>query len=485
MSPSAEPGPIGYDPDEQSWGSATGSRPPFVDRLDGSLTLDQVLLREAGRDLGRQCEAQPAAVLRPGSVEDICRVMARCDELGLPVAAQGAAHTVGGQRLVEGGIAIDMTVLKDVSADDFAPDYSYIDVPAGILWADLVPLLISHEVQFAGGMTGYLGLSVGGTLSVGGVSNMPQVGAQVDYVLGLEVVVANGTRLWCSATEHPDLFDSARAGLGQAGIVTRARLQLTPAPPTVASVVIVYDALAAAFAGMRAACSQPAVDEAFVMIMPPQPGGAPLFHLHVACYGSDGIDVLGNAIDKLPASAGSSQMQVLKMRDHLCQFTRQIDQWRREGWDDRIKPWFDIFLPENTAESFVGDRLGEMTEADWSDQGFVLIFPHLRSAFRSPGLALPDPVDPGNRNEIVYLFDVLNVSPGTASAAYQADQEARNEHWMSEGRKAGGKIYPIGAMNPRTFDWRAHYGTSWPDVLAGRQRYGSPRLTPGLCMPRD
>src|SRR5260370_20457690 len=56
-------------------------------------------------------------------------------------------------------------------------------------------------------LTDYLGLSVGGTLSVGGLSGSSfRHGAQVDHVTELEVVTGSGMRELCSPTRNPQLF---------------------------------------------------------------------------------------------------------------------------------------------------------------------------------------------------------------------------------------------------------------------------------------
>ncbi|UKD50899.1 FAD-binding protein (plasmid) [Amycolatopsis sp. FU40] len=487
----------------------SASRPSFVDGLDGTLTVDPDALRDAGRDLGRLREGRPAAVLRPGSVDDICKVVARCRDLGLSVAAQGAAHTVGGQRLAEGGVAVDMTCLADVAAAKFAEDRAWVDAPAGMLWSTLTLLLLEHGRRFAGGDTGYLDLTVGGTLSVGGIGCQPAKGAQVDYVLELDVVTGDGSLISCSAAEHPDLFDAARAGLGQVGIITRAKLQLVPAHPTVASAVVPYTDPSKAFEATRIACSMidkdHEEDECFVMITPPMPDGASMvLNVHLACPGPDGADRLDEVKSRLPEwhapgsaagrrtdpkaqrPAGAVQTTVLPLRDHLFQFTELINRWRRDaGWDDLLKPWFDQFLSGAAAESYVIARLQEMTDEDWSEMGFVLFFPHRRNAFGKTRLMLPDAADPDDPGELMGLFDVLCVSPAAPSITYDTSMAARNHSWERAGHAVGGTRYPISEV-PSPEGWRAHYGDTWPEVLAAIHRY-NPRgnVTPGPGIPRD
>ena len=71
--------------------------------------------------------------------------------------------------------------------------------------------------------TNYLGLSVGGTLAVGGIGgSTSRYGMQTDNVLELDAVTGDGHELTCSAESNPHAFDAVRAGLGQCGIITRA-----------------------------------------------------------------------------------------------------------------------------------------------------------------------------------------------------------------------------------------------------------------------
>ena len=65
-------------------------------------------------------------------------------------------------------------------------------------------------------------------------------GVQTDNVLELKVVVADGRVLTCSAAQNADLFNALRAGLGQVGIITRATLNLMPAPARVRRCQLFY-----------------------------------------------------------------------------------------------------------------------------------------------------------------------------------------------------------------------------------------------------
>ena len=80
----------------------------------------------------------------------------------------------------------------------------------------------------------YLELSVGGTLSIGGISPTSyRYGAQVDNVEALQVVTGEGHIVTCSRHHREDLFDAVLAGQGQCAVLARAVIKLVAAPARV------------------------------------------------------------------------------------------------------------------------------------------------------------------------------------------------------------------------------------------------------------
>src|SRR5262249_10454699 len=77
--------------------------------------------------------------------------------------------------------------------------------------------------------TTYTGLSVAGTLSVGGFPAMNTLGLQIDHVSQLEVVTGTGDLVTCSPQQDSDLFEVMLGGLGQCGVITPATIDMVPA----------------------------------------------------------------------------------------------------------------------------------------------------------------------------------------------------------------------------------------------------------------
>src|SRR5262245_52906942 len=101
-----------FDPATRSWvRSAEASPSSPLDRLpqlDGVVVTDDASLAAVATDVGSIIHRTPLAVLRPGSVRDIQKMIKFCRRFNLKVAARGQGHTTFGQSQVEGGLIVEM-----------------------------------------------------------------------------------------------------------------------------------------------------------------------------------------------------------------------------------------------------------------------------------------------------------------------------------------------------------------------------------------
>jgi cytokinin dehydrogenase len=184
---------------------------------------------EASGDFGRLIHREPRAVAQPVSSAEVASLLRLARREGLKVAARGQGHSIYGRSLSEDGIVIDMGRLGSIR--ELRPDR--IVVEAGATWKSVLDATLAQGLT-PPVLTNYLGLSVGGTLAVGGIGGASsRHGMQTDNVLEFDVVTGDGQELTCSATSNPNAFDAVRAGLGQCGIITRATLRLQRAPERV------------------------------------------------------------------------------------------------------------------------------------------------------------------------------------------------------------------------------------------------------------
>lgn len=107
-------------------------------------------------------------------------------------------------------------------------DDTRVEIASGSRWW-AVERALNRRGRSVPVLADYLDLSVGGLLSVGGYGVDSLVhGAAVDHVERLRVIRPDGTPVWCSPEEHPELFRYSLAGLGQVALIDRVVLRTKP-----------------------------------------------------------------------------------------------------------------------------------------------------------------------------------------------------------------------------------------------------------------
>ncbi|KAG6538672.1 hypothetical protein ZIOFF_003800 [Zingiber officinale] len=180
--------------------------------------------------------APPTAIFCPSSAEDIAALLrfAYDSDSPFPVAAWGNGGSTRGQAFAPGGVVINMAALRvggrriSVSVDGM-----YVDVGGEQLWISVLEETLRHGLSLRS-CVDYLYLTVGGTLSNGGIGGMVfRHGPHVCSVLELDVITGKGEMITCSPELNSDLFYGVLGGLGQLGVITRARIGLRSAPARV------------------------------------------------------------------------------------------------------------------------------------------------------------------------------------------------------------------------------------------------------------
>ncbi|XP_074364996.1 cytokinin dehydrogenase 9-like [Apium graveolens] len=210
--------------------------------LDGHLFFENI--HHAANDFGNRYHFLPAAVLYPKSVRDISSTVKHVFEMGttsvLTVAARGHGHSLEGQAQARQGIVINMESLQDRKMFFHTGEFPYVDVSGGELWINILHEGLKHGLA-PKSWTDYLHLTVGGTLSNAGISGQAfRHGPQINNVYELEVVTGTGDIVTCTKKHNADLFYSVLGGLGQFGIITRARIFTEQAPRRVKWIRLLY-----------------------------------------------------------------------------------------------------------------------------------------------------------------------------------------------------------------------------------------------------
>ncbi|CAM8949185.1 unnamed protein product [Rhodiola kirilowii] len=211
-------------------------------QFEGQLTFDDI--HYAARDFGNRYQFLPLAVLHPKSVTDIVTMIQHIWKMGpnseLTVAARGHGYSLHGQAQAHRGVVIKMRSLKDRDMEIHGGRLPYVDVSGGELWINILRKCLKYGLA-PKSWTDYLHLTVGGTLSNAGVSGQAfRHGPQISNVQQLEVVTGKGEAVTCSEKQNSSLFYGVLGGLGQFGIITRARITLEPAPVMVKWIRVLY-----------------------------------------------------------------------------------------------------------------------------------------------------------------------------------------------------------------------------------------------------
>ena len=202
-------------------------------------------------DMSTTPGVRPLVVFRPGSVDELSRILAVCHALHQPVVTQGGlTGLAGGASPAEGEVALSLERFRAIEPLD--ADTGSVLCGAGVALATLQATAANEGYRFPIDLGSRGTATVGGMVATnaGGIRAMRH-GMMRDQILGLEVVLADGTvlsRLGTLAKDNSgfDLKHLFCGTEGTLGIVTRARLALQPQPRLNAVALIALPDLAAA-----------------------------------------------------------------------------------------------------------------------------------------------------------------------------------------------------------------------------------------------
>ena len=227
----------------------------LLDRLRDAVGDAHVLTGDlvAGydRDWTGRWHGEPLAVVRPRSTREVVAVVRACAEAGVPIVPQGGnTGLVGAASPADGEVVLATGRLTGVGVPD--PVGGTIEAGAG------VPLETVRRAAAAGGLEVGIDLASRGTATIGGVVATNAGGARVlrhgttrAQVLGLEAVLADGSvvgRLAGLPKDNTgyDLTQLLVGSEGTLGVITKAVLRVTPAPPARAAALVALDGIEAA-----------------------------------------------------------------------------------------------------------------------------------------------------------------------------------------------------------------------------------------------
>lgn len=202
-----------------------------------------------GEEAGR-----PLAVVRAEGAEQVQATVRWASAHRVPVVPRGAGSGLsGGATAVDGGIVLSLERMRSIGID---PAARVAVVEPGALNIEVKEAAAEHGLWYPPDPSSYDMCSIGGNVATnaGGLCCV-KYGVTTDYVLGLDVVLADGTLVSLGGPRIKDVAGLSLVKLfvgseGTLGVVTRAILRLVPAQGARSTLVASFPTVASAAAAV-------------------------------------------------------------------------------------------------------------------------------------------------------------------------------------------------------------------------------------------
>ncbi|XP_062217301.1 cytokinin dehydrogenase 7-like [Phragmites australis] len=468
------------------------------------IRIDRNSTAKASTDFGRMVEAAPEAVLHPATPTDIALLIrsSASSPAPFPVAPRGQGHSWRGQALAPGGVVVDMRALGrghrariNVSAAGAEP---YVDAGGEQLWIDVLRATLKHGLA-PRAWTDYLRLTVGGTLSNAGIGGMAfRHGPQIANVHEVDVVTGTGEMATCSRAKNSDLFFAALGGLGQFGVITRARIQLERAPKRVRWVRLGYSDVAtftkdqellisdqASEAGLDYVEGQVQLNRTLVEGPKSTPffsgtdlsrlaglasrsGSGTIYYIEGAMYYNEDaatsvdqrMEALLEQLSFEPGFVFTKDVTYVQFLDRVRQEERVL---RSAGAWEVPHPWLNLFIPRSRILDFdAGVFKGLLRGA--SPAGVILMYPMNKDRWDSRMTAVTPAADEG-------VFYAVGLLRSALSADDVQQLERENESVLAFCDEAGIECKQYLAHYASQDGWQQHFGAKWGRIAELKAKY--------------
>ena len=363
-------------------------------------------------------DRRPGLIVRCTGTADVVAAVRFAHQHQFLVSVRGGGHNIAGLAVCEGGLMIDLSLMKGVWVD---PTAQTARAQAGCTLADL-----DRETQLQGqaavlgfvSATGIAGLTVGG--GFGYLTR--RHGWTCDTLVSMEVVTADGKIMRAAADENAELFWALRGGSGNFGIVTSFEFRLFPVGPEILGGALAWRAEDAKevlnfYRQFTAKAPRETTCVAALRIAPPAPWlpkeihGKPIVAIFVCHSGrvEDGEDIVA------PLRAFGRPLADIVTRRPYAQMQSILDATQPKG---RRYYWKSHYLPG--VEPKAVDALIDHAARIRSPHSAILLF-HLQGALGE----LPADHSPAGNRDAAF---VLNIAASWESAA----EDAANLRWARD-----------------------------------------------------
>jgi FAD/FMN-containing dehydrogenase len=206
--------------------------PPVAESLNDlrrSVAGAVVVPTDAGYDEARRCfnalvDRRPAVIVRCLGAADTATALDFARTHALEVAVRGGGHNPAGHCVCDGGLVIDLSLMRGVEVDG---DARRARAQGGATWLDFDTATQAFGLVTPGGVVGSTG--VAGLTFGGGIGHLTaQHGLSCDNLVAAEIVTPDGHSVRAGADENPELLWALRGGGGNFGVATRLEFRLHP-----------------------------------------------------------------------------------------------------------------------------------------------------------------------------------------------------------------------------------------------------------------
>ena len=264
--------------------------------------------------------AMPDAVVLPATTQEVAAVMKVAATHGVPIVPRGAGTGLsGGAVTIRGGIALQMTRMRKIL--DIDPVGQTALVEPGVVNQELSLAAASHRLFYAPDPSSQKACTIGGNAAENsGGPHCLYYGVTTNHVLGMEVVLADGSVHWVGG-DAPDRVGLDLCGMlvgseGTLCAITKIKVRLLRIPPSVATLMAAFPSIETASQAVSAVIGHGIVPAALEM-MDQVTVGAVEAHYR-AGYPTDAGAVLLVEVDGIPESTRElmSAIRVLLGENH-------------------------------------------------------------------------------------------------------------------------------------------------------------------------
>ncbi|MCL6424729.1 glycolate oxidase subunit GlcD [Bacillus subtilis] len=202
-------------------------------------------------DATPQYQSMPDAVIAPRNTDEVSRILTICSEHRVPIVPRGSGTNLcGGTCPTVGGLVLlfkHMNRILEIDEENLTAT-----VQPGVITLDMIREVESKGLFYPPDPSSMKISTIGGNINEnsGGLRGL-KYGVTRDYVIGLEVVLANGDIIRTGGKLAKDVagYDLTRLFVGSEGtlgIVTEAIVKLVPKPETKKTLLALYENIDAA-----------------------------------------------------------------------------------------------------------------------------------------------------------------------------------------------------------------------------------------------